>query len=594
MKLYTEQTTLYAISAAAAVAAISLLALYSKSKKVSRLPVTVEVSMNDEELIKQGFAAKRIPQDIDIIVIGSGMGGLTVAATLAKEGKRVLVLEQHDVAGGNTHTFEEKGYEFDTGFHYIGGNLESKAFPSRKVFDYLSNDRIEFQRLGDVVDLVVAENDNGGVRDEVEFFVDHVRFKEYLKKRFPDEHKAIDKYVETVNKANGSMGVFFGLQMVPSWARGLYRWWNASKFEYMRKTVLEVISSITSNKGLLGILTYSWGNYGEPPTRGAFYLNASLFNHYQNGAYYVVGGPSMITKKIVRTIEELGGKVLVRAPVSSILINDAGAAIGVNVNGTDIFAKKIVSTIGAPQTYTKLIPEAHRHRVAAQIQELSNPEIQSCCSLMSLFVGFKGDAKELDLPTHNVWKFPSWDHLANYKANQVSPDAPFCGLFMSFSSAKDPTFATRCPGKQVGFVIAPCFYEHVEKFKDGRVKHRGKEYEALKDVWKERLLSAFLKEFPKVSRESIEVAELGTAVTNDFYLGTQRGAVYGLAHTPARYASDVVNPRTPIANLYLSGQDILACGIIGAAYSGLMTAAIIQSTVLPKLGKILSRPPVAP
>ncbi|CAK4692505.1 unnamed protein product [Aphanomyces euteiches] len=570
MKLYTEQTTLYAISAAAAVAAISLLALYSKPKKVSRLPVTVEVSMNDEELIKQGFAAKRIPQDIDIIVIGSGMGGLTVAATLAKEGKRVLVLEQHDVAGGNTHTFEEKGYEFDTGFHYIGGNLEIKAFPSRKVYDYLSNDRIEFQRLGDVVDVVVAENDNGGVRDEVEFFVDHVRFKEYLKKRFPDEHKAIDKYVETVNKANGSMGVFFGLQMVPSWARGLYRWWNASKFEYMRKTVL------------------------EPPTRGAFYLNASLFNHYQGGGYYVVGGPSMITKKIVRTIEELGGKVLVRAPVSSILINDAGAAIGVNVNGTDIFAKEIVSTIGAPQTYTKLIPEAHRHRVAAQIQELSNPEIQSCYSLMSLFVGFKGDAKELDLPTHNVWKFPSWDHLANYKANQVSPDAPFCGLFMSFSSAKDPTFATRCPGKQVGLVIAPCFYEHVEKFKDGRVKHRGKEYEALKDVWKERLLSAFLKEFPKVSRESIEVAELGTAVTNDFYLGTQRGAVYGLAHTPARYASDVVNPRTPIANLYLSGQDILACGIIGAAYSGLMTAAIIQSTVLPKLGKILSRPPVAP
>ncbi|KAG9414988.1 hypothetical protein AC1031_008410 [Aphanomyces cochlioides] len=532
MKLYTEQSTLYAASAAAAVVAISVVAFYTKKTNTPQLPVSVEVSMNDDELIKQGFAAKRIPQNIDVIVIGSGMGDLTVAATLVKEGKRVLVLEQHDVAGGNTHTFEEKSYEFNTGFHYIGGNFDNKAFPSRKVFDYLSNGRFEFQRLGDVVDLVVAEEDNG-VRDEVEFLVDHVRFKEYLKKRFPDEHKAIDKYVETVNKAKGSIGVFFGLQLCPSWARGLYRWWNASKFEYVRQTVLQVTSSITSNKELIGILTYSWGNYGEPPTRGAFYLNASLFNHYQNGASYIAGGPSMITKKIVRTIEELGGKVLVRAPVSSILINDSGHAIGVNVKGTDIFAKKIVSTIGAPQTYTKLIPEAHRYRVAAQIQELMNPEIQSCCSLMSLFVGFKGDAEELGLPTHNVWKFPSWDHLANYKANKIAPDAPFCGLFMSFSSAKDPAFATRYPGKQVGLVIAPCFYEDVEKFNDCRVKHRGNEYEALKEVWKERLLSAFLKEFPKVSRESIEVAEFGTAVTNDFYLGTQRGAVYGLAHTPA-------------------------------------------------------------
>ncbi|KAH9162819.1 hypothetical protein LEN26_000783 [Aphanomyces euteiches] len=547
----------------------------------------MQVQLSDEELIKQGFATKRIPDAIDVIVIGSGMSGLAVGATLAKEGKRVLILEQHDVAGGNTHTFEEMGYEFDTGFHYIGGYLDDKKSPGRKIFDYFSNERIEFQRLGDLVDLVVAEGDDCP-RDEVPFLADHDQLKTYLKNRFPDEGKAIDKYFEMTTNGSRSSGSFFMLQVCPTWARGAYHWFNKAKFEYMRKTVMEVVSSLMANKELIGILTYTWGDFGDPPSRAAFYLNASLFNHYQGGGYYVVGGPSMITKKIVRTIEELGGKVLVRAPVSSILINNSGHAIGVNVKGTDIFAKKIVSTIGAPQTYTKLIPEAHRHRVAAQLQELSNPEIQSCCSLMSLFVGFKGDAKELGLPTHNVWKFPSWDHDANFEASKASPDAPFSALFMSFSSAKDPTFAERCPGKQVGLVVAPCFYEHVEKFKDGRVKHRGKEYEALKEVWKERLLEAFLKEFPMISRNSIEVVELGTAITNDFYLGTHRGAVYGLGHTPARYASNVVNPHTPISNLFLSGQDVLSCGITGAAYSGLMTGAVVQPSVFSKLGKILS------
>ena len=66
---------------------------------------------------KQGFSMKKVPSNLDVIVIGSGMGGLSTAALLAKQGKRVLVLEQHDIAGGNLHTFSEKGYEFDTGLH---------------------------------------------------------------------------------------------------------------------------------------------------------------------------------------------------------------------------------------------------------------------------------------------------------------------------------------------------------------------------------------------------------------------------------------------------------------------------------------------
>lgn len=56
-----------------------------------------------------------MPQNLDVIVIGSGIGGLTAGATLAKAGKRVLVLEQHDQAGGCCHTYIEKGFEFDVG-----------------------------------------------------------------------------------------------------------------------------------------------------------------------------------------------------------------------------------------------------------------------------------------------------------------------------------------------------------------------------------------------------------------------------------------------------------------------------------------------
>lgn len=62
-----------------------------------------------------GFSVGKVPKNLDVIVIGSGIGGLTAGATLAKAGKKVLVLEQHDQAGGCCHTYIEKGFEFDVG-----------------------------------------------------------------------------------------------------------------------------------------------------------------------------------------------------------------------------------------------------------------------------------------------------------------------------------------------------------------------------------------------------------------------------------------------------------------------------------------------
>ena len=76
-------------------------------------------------LLNERFSNEKVHHDggnkYDAIVIGSGMGGLTCAASLSRFGYRVIVLEQHEVAGGGTHTFFIDGktdYEFDSGLHY--------------------------------------------------------------------------------------------------------------------------------------------------------------------------------------------------------------------------------------------------------------------------------------------------------------------------------------------------------------------------------------------------------------------------------------------------------------------------------------------
>ncbi|KAL7548164.1 hypothetical protein ACHAWF_011457 [Thalassiosira exigua] len=207
---------------------------------------------------------------------------------------------------------------------------------------------------------------------------------------------------------------------------------------------------------------------------------------------------------------------------------------------------------------TKLIPESHRSLVSRYIDIMRDRDVASNISLMSMFVGINDPEGSLNLPKCNYWVH---------------------AFFISFSSAKDPSYAYRHPGKHVALVIGPCCYDDVEQFKDKRVKHRGPEYTALKEQWQEVYMKTLLNLFPELE-DKVDYVELGTAVTNDFYLGTHRGAVYGLAHTPKRFAQHWLRPKTPIANLFLSGQDVCACGIMDALGGGYMCAYAMSTRAM--------------
>jgi all-trans-retinol 13,14-reductase len=111
------------------------------------------------------------------------------------------------------------------------------------------------------------------------------------------------------------------------------------------------------------------------------------------------------------------------------------------------------------------------------------------------------------------------------------------------------------------------------------VKRRGEEYQEIKEKMKACLLETLLREFPHL-KSKIAYTDMGTAVTNDYYLGTFKGAVYGLAHTPERFAADWLRPRTPISGLYLTGQDVLTSGVMGAAMAGVLCASVVSCSFM--------------
>ena len=186
-----------------------------------------EIGYAPEAPCKVGFSAKAVPDEVDAIVIGSGIGGLTAAGLLAKEGKKVLVLEQHDVAGGCTHTFEAQGFEFDTGLHYIGGDIGLHSSPLRKLLDHVSNGGVEWECMGEYFDeAVVCKKQAGGgggggdkppVLDSFKISRDPEKWRRQLMDRFPDEHEAIASYFAALANLKAVGPLYFILKFLPRW-----------------------------------------------------------------------------------------------------------------------------------------------------------------------------------------------------------------------------------------------------------------------------------------------------------------------------------------------------------------------------------------
>ena len=287
----------------------------------------------------------------DAIVIGSGIGGLSVAALLAKhDGRRVLVLERHTTAGGFTHTFSRKGYEWDVGLHYIG--QVGRGSMLRALFDEVTDGALEWAPMGEVYDTVVIGNERW------EYVTGRDAWRERLVEYFPDETGAIDSYLDRVREAIGSSQGFFAEKAVSAPLALLAGPWMRRRFlRHANRTVGEVLDGLTDNPTLKAILCAQLGDYGLPPARASFAIHAMVFNHYLGGGAYPVGGSARIAEAMAPLIEATGGQIVIGAEVSTVLV-EGGRAVGVwMADGRELSAELVISDAGVPNTVFRLLPE---------------------------------------------------------------------------------------------------------------------------------------------------------------------------------------------------------------------------------------------
>ncbi len=520
--------------------------------------------------IGRSYKQQGIPQDTawDAIVIGSGLGGLTAASMLARHANmRLLVLERHYTAGGFTHTFHRPGYEWDVGVHYVG-DVHRPGSLMRRAFDHLTDGELAWADMGEVYDTIIIGDDH------YQFVAGRERFRQRMHEYFPHPRHtaAIDRYLDRIrDTVRTSKRYFLEKALPPLLGRLSSPLLRAPALRESNRTVKQVMAEITDNPRLASVLTGQYGDYGLPPSQASWFMHALLVGHYLAGGAYPVGGSSRIAATMLPGIERAGGAVITSAEVQQILVTD-GRAVGVRLaSGEEVRAPRVISDAGLAITAGRLLPR----EVAARANLM--PTIAGAppsYSHLSLYVGLRHDAASLGLRTSNLWVYPHDDHDAACARFGRDPDAPLPLAYLSFPSAKDPDFARRHPGRATIEVVGLAPYEWFAPWADTPWKRRGQDYEAFKQKLADRMMDVLVRQCPQIAGK-VDHAELSTPLSTTQFAAHPHGEIYGLSHTPARFAARHLRPHTPIAGLFLTGADICTAGVGGALMGGVLTATAI-------------------
>lgn len=491
----------------------------------------------------------------DAIVIGSGLGGLTVASKLAKDGYKVGVFEQHFIPGGYATNFKRKGYTFDVSLHGIGGleyggNLYGilSACDVIKKIEPLKNSEAYSIRLNDEI-ISIPNNKN--------------EYKKFLLDRFKTEQKGIEKLFVDIDRFNNGFTRFV-LDRDNSILKKIHK--DVLLFiTWSGKTVYEVINKYVKNEEFIRIFTALWTYYGLPPKElSAVYFFVPWISYHEYGKYYIKGGAQKLSDSFVEVIKDNGGEVYLNAYVENILYED-GAVKGIKLkNGKEFKSKWIISNINPISTFNMLPKEALSDR---EKDKIINHKIG--CSLLQLYIGLDCNPRELGIPDDEVFFLEGDSHEADYKLakeNQYEKS----GFLLTNYNGMDSNLNPDNKG-----VITITYIDNYDYWSNNKEEYKKQKEEVCKKI------IARLEKYYKGISNHIVISELATPKTMERYTKNPEGAVYGYGQYKNQAGGHRLRRNTTIKNLSLVG----AWTNPGGGYEGTMSGGISEAI---RISKIIS------
>uniref|UniRef100_A0AAF5PRQ2 All-trans-retinol 13,14-reductase n=1 Tax=Wuchereria bancrofti TaxID=6293 RepID=A0AAF5PRQ2_WUCBA len=547
-------------------------------------------------ILRNRFNSSIVNEKWDVIIIGSGLSGLTVAKILAAAGRKVLVLEQHDRAGGSCHTFKLDKYEFDVGLHYVQDMYPEKEL--YRICSAITDSQVHWQKMEEPFDTIIIGERYYGRKTG-----NSMHFRDQLKLWFSEEANSIQNYFDFVLKClNINLWWLTGVKHIPLFFVRLLSKFSlinffTNLFKYCELNLIDVMKSYGLSDEVKAVISYYFVNYGIPPNRASF-LQHHLFL-MENG-YYPIGGAAFLIASIIRSIQKFGGKVIVQADVQEIVF-DNGRVNGVKVKHGSfeyiIQTSLVVSTAPIIKTFNELIPQniVRNSVMSKKVNQLNSLETMPIGGFQA-YIGLSGAQNNLRLPSNNFFWYKNsnpyeFDHYLSLSSSEAVEYGCPAQMFICFPSAKDPTWDERNPGSSTCQLISLANPAWFEEFKDTSKKNSIKrlnraEYTELKHVIGELMLSQFLTLFPNL-KSHITYVEFSTPLTQQYYMRNAHGEYYSLTQQIDRFKLKFwseLRCKTDLPGLYLSGQDVLFCGIASVLYSGLITAGnILERNLLKDL-----------
>lgn len=482
----------------------------------------------------------------DILIIGSGMGGLVCADILGREGYKVCVVEKNKQIGGCLQTYVRDKVIFDSGVHYLGGLGEGQNL--YQVFKYLGiMDKLKLQKMDeDVFDKILIENDD----KEYAYAQGYENFIARLLKDFPGEEKALHLYCDKVKEVCSKFPLY-------NLRSGGDINEKTSVLEIDTKTFIE---SITGNKKLQAVLAGNNMLYVLQADKTPFYVHAMILNSYIESSWKCIDGGSVIGRIMAKNIREQGGTILRNKEVKKIIVENGKAAAVQLADGSKIYADHFISNMHPARTLemteTDLIKNAYRSRIKG---------LENSIGGFIINIVFKKDAYKYH--TNNYYYHKEghiWNMTAHTEANW-----PLCYAVFFSASSRSVEYAESMT------ILAYMRYDEVKQWEHtfntvSAEDDRGAEYEAFKKRKAEILISCVEGKFPGL-REAIQSYYTATPLSYRDYIGNGDGSMYGIVKDHTNPLKTFISPRTKLPNLYLTGQNLNLHGVLGSAMSGLVT-----------------------
>lgn len=477
--------------------------------------------------------------DYDVVIIGSGLGGLSCAAAFARKGFKPLVIEQHDKVGGFATSFRrEGGFNFDVSLHST--TVGQRDGINNLIWGFREINSVEFVEHPSLFRAIFPDHDIRAQQKDPAAFIAN------LTSLFPEEKEGIAGLFDDMKGLAGDISRLQNAKGQVDMSRFPADFPHLFKFH--QSTWGQMVDARIKNPKLKAIVSSQWGYYGLPPSKlSCFYYAMPFMGYLQSGGFYPKGRSQDISNAFAKYIESHGGKILLKTRAEKILMKN-GAASGVKTaDGKTFTARAVVSNASPFATLGKMIE--NQTLVSEYLDKCRQYSVSLSC--FQVFLGLKEDlVKKAGITDSEIFCESSYDPEAGY-AGAVKADVENGGFGLSLY---DNLYEGYSPaGLNTINIMTLQGYDHWEKFEGAYWAGDKREYREEKERMANILIQKVEKALLPGLSAAIMVKEIGTPLTNKRYTGHHRGAIYGWDQTVNNSGNMRVGHTTPIKNLYLAG-----------------------------------------